>query len=219
MLVKDLSFEALPQLKLSDRVYQVLSMMQEHHVMDLAVTNDGKLAGLVNENTLLDVDDELSIGEMPQPLGNYSVKEDEHFLKAFALASAHHLSVVPVVDKDNNFVGAIESSTLSEYVAGFLQLQDPGALIVLEIDSNQYSFGEITKIVEANDARITQLNTRPVRERNALEITIRINKLEVSDIVSSFQRYDYLVKYYFGEELYTNELKENYENLMNYLNI
>ncbi|WP_018630319.1 CBS domain-containing protein [Niabella aurantiaca] len=219
MLVKDLSFEALPQLKLSDRVYQVLSLMQEHHVVDLAVTNEGKLAGLVNENVLLDVDDELSIGEMPQPLSNYSVKEDEHFLKAFALASAHHLSVVPVVDKENNFMGAIESGTLAEYVADFLQLQDPGALIVLEIDSNQYSFSEITKIVEANDARITQLNTRRIRERSVLEVTIRINKLEVSDIVSSFQRYDYLVKYYFGEELYTNELKENYENLMNYLNI
>ncbi|MGJ7030745.1 CBS domain-containing protein [Niabella hirudinis] len=219
MLVKDLSFEALPQLKLSDRVYQVLSLMQEHHVTDLAVTNEGKLAGLVNENALLDVDDGLSIGEMPQPLNSYSVKEDEHFLKAFALASAHHLTVVPVVDKENNFVGAIESGTLSEYVADFLQLQDPGALIVFEIDSNQYSFSEITKIVEANDARITQLNTRPVRERNALEITIRINKPEVSDIVASFQRYDYNVRYYFGEELYTNELKENYENLMNYLNI
>lgn len=219
MLVKDLSFEALPQLKLSDRVYQVLNLMQEHHVMDLAVTNEGKLAGLVNETTLLDVDDELSIAEMPQPLHSYSVKEDEHFLKAFALANTHHLSVVPVVDKENNFIGAIESNKLAGYVADFLQLQDPGALIVLEIESSQYSFAEITKIVEANDAHITQLNTRAIRERNALEITIRINKLEVSDIVASFQRYDYLVKYYFGEELYTNELKENYENLMNYLNI
>ncbi|WP_300602743.1 CBS domain-containing protein [Niabella sp.] len=219
MLVKDLSFEALPQLKLSDRVYQVLNLMQEHHVMDLAVTNEGKLAGLVNENTLLDVDDELLISEIPQPLRSYSVKEDEHFLKAFALATANHLSVVPVVDKENNFIGAIESGRLAGYVADFLQLQDPGALMVLEIESSQYSFAEITKIVEANDAQITQLNTRPIRERNALEVTIRINKLEVSDIVASFQRYDYFVKYYFGEELYTNELKENYENLMNYLNI
>jgi len=27
------------------------------------------------------------------------------------------------------------------------------------------------------------------------------------------------VKYYFGEELYENELKNNYDHLMNYLNI
>ena len=52
-----------------------------------------------------------------------------------------------------------------------------------------------------------------------MEVTVCVNKLEISDIVATFQRYDYIVKYYFGEELYTNELKDNYENLMNYLNI
>ncbi len=50
-------------------------------------------------------------------------------------------------------------------------------------------------------------------------ITLKVNKLEVSDIVATFQRYDYQVKYYFGEELYANELKSNYENLMSYLNV
>ncbi|AHF17759.1 CBS domain-containing protein [Niabella soli] len=217
--MKELSFEALPQLKLSDRVYQVLNLMQEHHVTDLAVTREGKLAGLVNENTLLDVDDELSLEAIQQPLLNYSVKEDEHFLKAFALATAHHLSVVPIVDHENNLVGTIEAVTLAGHVADFLQLQDAGGLLVLEVEARQYSFSEIGKIVEANDAQITQLNTKQIREREVVEITLRINKLEISDIVASFQRYDYTVKYYFGEELYTNELKDNYENLMNYLSI
>jgi acetoin utilization protein AcuB len=41
----------------------------------------------------------------------------------------------------------------------------------------------------------------------------------VSDIVATFQRYEYSVKYYFGEELYENEIKTNYDHLMNYLNM
>ena len=52
-----------------------------------------------------------------------------------------------------------------------------------------------------------------------MQVTIRINKPDISDIVSSFQRYEYTVKYFHGEELYTNELKDNYDNLMNYLKI
>lgn len=219
MLVRDLSFEALPQLKLSDRVYQVLNLMQEHHVENLPVIDGGKFAGLINESALLEVDDELALSELPNPPDMFSVKEDDHFLRAFAIANMHHLSVVPITDRENNFTGAVEASALAGYVSDFLQLQEPGALIVLETESRQYSFSEIIKIVEANDAQITQLNTRPIREKDILEVTVRINKLEVSDIVASFQRYDYVVKYYFGEELYTNELKENYENLMNYLSI
>ena len=50
-----------------------------------------------------------------------------------------------------------------------------------------------------------------------MQVTIRINKLEVSDIISTFQRYEYNVKYYFGEEMYENELRTNYDNLMNFL--
>ena len=73
--------------------------------------------------------------------------------------------------------------------------------------------------MESNDAQITQLNTFADPESGTTQVTIRVNKLEVSDIISTFQRYEYNVKYYFGEELYENELRTNYDNLMNYLKI
>jgi hypothetical protein len=100
-----------------------------------------------------------------------------------------------------------------------MSLNEPGGLIVLEMESNQYSFNEISKLVEGNDAQITQLNTSNDAETGMMQVTIRINKPDVSDIVATFQRYDYNVKYYFGEEQYENELRNNYDNLMNYLGI
>ena len=100
-----------------------------------------------------------------------------------------------------------------------MSLSEPGGLIVLEMESNQYSFNEISKLVETNDAQITQLNTSNDAETGMMQVTIRINKPEVSDIVATFQRYEYNVKYFFGEELYANELRSNYDNLMNYLKI
>jgi hypothetical protein len=63
------------------------------------------------------------------------------------------------------------------------------------------------------------LNSFADPETGLSQVTIKLNKLEVSDIINSFQRYEYNVKYYFGEELYENELKSNYDNLMHFLNI
>ena len=108
---------------------------------------------------------------------------------------------------------------LLKYASEFMSLNEPGGLIVLEMESNQYSFNEISKLVETNDAQITQLNTSNDTETGMMQVTIRINKPEVSDIVATFQRYEYNVKYFFGEELYANELRSNYDNLMNYLKI
>ena len=124
-----------------------------------------------------------------------------------------------MVDNDNNIAGAISYSDLLKHASEFMSLNVPGGLIVLEIESNQYSFNEISKLVETNDAQITQLNTSNDPETGMMQVTIRVNKPEVSDIVASFQRYEYNVKYYFGEEMYVNELRNNYDNLMNYLKI
>ena len=87
------------------------------------------------------------------------------------------------------------------------------------MDSNNYSFSEISRLVETNDAQITQLNTYTDPDTGLMQVTVKINKKEISDIVATFQRYEYSIKYYFGEELYENELRSNYDNLMNYLKI
>ena len=50
-------------------------------------------------------------------------------------------------------------------------------------------------------------------------VTLKVNKIEVSDLIATFQRYEYNVKNYWGEEQYVSELKLNYDHLMAYLNI
>ena len=140
-------------------------------------------------------------------------------MKAVQLAAENGISIVPIVSEDNELVGTVAYTDLLRHASEFMSLNEPGGLIVLEMESNQYSFNEISKIIESNDAQITQLNTSNDSETGIMQVTIRINKAEVSDIVASFQRYDYNVKYFFGEELYANELRSNYDNLMNYLKI
>ena len=42
---------------------------------------------------------------------------------------------------------------------------------------------------------------------------------EIAAIVSTFERYEYDVIYYFGDEKFENEVHSNYRHLMNYLDI
>lgn len=74
--------------------------------------------------------------------------------------------------------------------------------------SEIFSFGELSRLVETNDSYITQLNTYTEAGTGLVIVTIKINKIEVSDIVATFQQYDYVVRYYFGREEYANELKK-----------
>ncbi len=220
MLTRELLSQTIPSLRLYDKIYQALLWMNENHVTHLPIVEGDKYAGLISEEDLLMAEnDNLPLSSLQQFFANVSVKEDEHFLKAVQLAADSGLSIVPVVTEENDLLGTVAYNDLLKISSEFMRLSEPGGLIVLEMDSNQYSFNEISKLVETNDAQITQLNTSVDTETGLMQVTIRINKPEVSDIIATFQRYEYNVKYFFGEELYTNELKSNYDNLMNYLKI
>ena len=220
MLTRELLSQTIPSLRLYDKIYQALLWMNENHVTHLPIVEGDKYAGLISEDDLLMAEnDNMPISSLQQSFANVSVKEDEHFLKAVQVAAESGLSIVPVVTEENDLIGTVAYNDLLKFSSEFMRLKEPGGLIVLEMDSNQYSFNEISKLVETNDAQITQLNTSNDADTGLMQVTIRINKPEVSDIVAAFQRHEYNVKYFFGEELYTNELKSNYDNLMNYLKI
>ncbi len=218
MLTRELESQSLPYLHLTDKVYQALQLMNDNHVTHLPIVEGDKYSGLISEDDLLMADnDNAELGTLQQSFGNSAVKGHEHFLKAVQVAADNGLSVVPVINEEGELISTVAYNDLLKQASEFMSLNEPGGLIVLEVDSNQYSFNEISKLVETNDAQITQLNTSNDPETGIMQVTIRINKPEVSDIIATFQRYEYNVKYFFGEELYTNELKSNYDNLMNYL--
>jgi CBS domain-containing protein len=220
MLIRDVQSQSIPYLRLEDKVYQVLQMMTDAHVGHLPVVADDKYLGIISEVQLLQAaNDNDTIASFSEDLIKPSIQQNEHFLKAMQVAVEHTISVVPMVEENGDLLGVVTYADLLRQASEFMSVNEPGGLIVLEMDSRSYSFNEISRLVETNDSQITQLNTYTDAHTGMMQVTIKINKIEVSDIVATFQRYDYNVKHYFGEELYQNELRSNYDNLMNYLKI
>ena len=164
-------------------------------------------------------DENAAVGSLQQGFVNISVKDNEHLLSAIQETVENDLSIMPVVNEDNELLGCITKTDLLKNASAFMSLNEPGGIVVLELEPKQYSFNELSRLVENNDAQITQLNTSTDSSTGLMMVTIKINKADVADLVSSLQRHEYNVKYYFGEELYENEVRSNYENLMNYLKI
>jgi CBS domain-containing protein len=218
MLTRDLISNSIPYLHLDDKVYHALQLMNDYHVAHLPVVEEEKFVGIISEELLLHADDDQLLKQLPITDGGTSVQANDHFLKAIQVAVQNKLSIVPVIE-EKQILGIVTYNDLLRNASDFMSLNHPGGLIVLELEEHNYSFAEISRIVESNDAQITQLNTYVDPETGLMQVTIRINKMEISDIISTFQRYEYTIKYYFGEEIYENELRGNFDNLMHYLNI
>jgi acetoin utilization protein AcuB len=219
MLVSQLHITQYPVLNTADKFYTVLQFMDDYEVQHLPVEVDGKFAGLVAKADLLDENDASTVATLENQLAREAVFEDAHFTEAIKIAVRHQLSIIPVITRGQKLTGAIHMNELLRAVSVFMSVEEPGGMIVLEMDKRHFSFGEISRLIETNDAYVTQLNTSVEPETGMITVTLKINKHEISDIVATFQRYEYNVLYYFGEQAYENELKQNYDLLMAYLKI
>lgn len=219
MLNKELISSDIPTLSLTDSALYAIDMMNEHQLSQMPVVSGDQYHGLVFEQDLLNIDEAGEVGSLSNHFSRVAVKANRHFLESVQTSNDYNLSIIPVIENENDFAGVILATDLLKHLGKITGASIPGGLIVLEIDQRNFSFAEISKLVETNDAQITQLNTYWDTSLDAFFVTIKINKFEISDIIATFQRYDYNVKYYFGEEMYENELRNNYDHLMNYLSI
>ena len=83
----------------------------------------------------------------------------------------------------------------------------------------EYAPGQLNRLVESNDCMIMHMNTIADPVTGMLQIVMRVNKEEISDLIATFQRHEYTVLYYYGEETFDNTLQNNLDHLLNYLNI
>lgn len=219
MFAGDLISGSIPFLHSNDTVGKALQEMSDFHVAHLPVVEEDKYLGLISEEDLLDSNETSELNTLKNLFITPFVRQGDFFLLAVKMAKELQLSVVPVITEQLELLGVIGEEDLFRQLALFTGIEEGGALIVLEMQKSAYSAGELNRLIESNDAYITQLNSYFDSHSQLLIISIRINKTEVSDILATLQRHEYFVKYYYGEELYQNELQSNYSHLMNYLNI
>ena len=220
MLAIELNNNIIPQLQLEDSVGKALQLINDFKVSHLPVVSEEKYLGLISEDDLLDADNKkMHIRLLQDEFIEISIKENAHFLQAVNISNQYQTSVVPVVNEEKEFLGSISGQNLLKVLGNFSGAQEIGGIIVLEMERNQFTISEISRIVESNEATILHLNTTIQPETGLLTVTIHINKKEVSMVVSAFERYEYDVIYYFGEQKFENEIHSNYRHLMNYLDI
>jgi acetoin utilization protein AcuB len=220
MLAQELINNILPQLQLTDTVSKALQLMSDFKMTHLPVVSEDKYLGLISEDDLLDEEDrKITIDFFKNDFIHASVNYNKHFLNAVTVSNQYQTNVIPVVTETNEFIGTIAGQELLAALGNFSGANETGAVIVLEMERSQFSISEISRIVESDGAVILHLNIIVKPDNALLQVTIHLNKKEISVIIAAFERYDYTISYYSGEQLFESEIDNNYKHLMNYLDI
>jgi CBS domain-containing protein len=220
MLTVDLISNNIPRLKLQDSISKAVQLVADFRVTHLPVVADDKFLGLLSEEDLLDAEDEKqTVESLQEHFIAASVKDNVHFLNAVNVSTQCDSNIVPVINEEGDLTGVIATVELLKALGNFAGANEIGGIIVLEMERIQFAISEISRIVESNDCTILHLNSFADPMTGMLTVTLHVNKREIAALVATFERYDYDVIYYFGNENFENEIHSNYRHLMNYLDI
>lgn len=220
MFAAEIISNDIPTLNINDSVQKALDRLNDFKLKHLPVVNDGLLVGLVSEDDLLNIHDHnTSLNDASVHLLSVFVLNDTHTYDVIRLLSQLHISAVPVVDQQKNYLGLISIHEMVDAVAEQYAVNEPGGIIVLEIGNRDNSLAHIAQIVEADNAQILSSYVNSFADSTRLEITLKINKTELTSLVASFERYDYQVKEVYNNTQVDDGSQERFDSFMNYLNV
>lgn len=219
MIASELISYDIPPLKLSDNGNKALDWMEEFKTSELPVVDGNKYMGLISESEVLDRNNtEDSFQNYGLALKNPFAHENQHLFEVISLIVKHEVDLLPVVGQNEQYLGLITTDKIVQYLSKVASVSSAGSILTLEINVNDYSLSEISKMVESDDAKILASFITSHPDSKKLEVTLKINKTEISRILHTFERFNYTVLASYNESEYHKDLHDRYDEFMRFLN-
>ena len=218
MIAEELLSTAILPLKASDSLQRAGNRMAEFRIRHLPIVKKHQFIGLLSEEDIaLSINHEAAVATVNLSLINPFVYQDQHIYEVIRTFYEQKLSVLPVLNYEMEYLGLISQQSLTAGFAKIFSVSEIGAIIVLEVGNRENSMSHIAQIVESNNVQILSSFVTSVPESTKLEITLKLNKIDISHIVAAFLRYDYVIKATYNFLDKDNGVGDRYDSLMNYL--
>ena len=189
---------------------------------NIPVISDNKLLGYVHKNIFKE---NFSIEKIQENLICYDkhdlINSEDHLFNIVNQIVNHKNKFLVVTDEDEEYLGIIEAESIFDQLGSFSTFSSAGTLLMLEVSIWNYSFHQISGIIESENTKILGIliDDKNV-EDNKLKIILKIESNNVERIIASFERYGYDITSYLETEKISNKkLKEHFDALMHYLNV
>lgn len=211
----------MPSVKSSEKGQKALNWMDVLRVSHIPVVDDNKYLGLVSDKLIYDLNLlDVPIEKELNKLDISHAHKKQHIFEVAMLMYKLKLSVLPVLDTDHYYLGAITLYDLARRFARLFSLQEVGGVIVLEMNVNDYSLSQISQIVESNDTKILSFFMNRLPGTSNLDLILKLDKEDLSPVIQAFTRYDYNVKAVYMDDSMLDDLyKDRYEQFMKFMNI
>lgn len=204
-----------PAFDISESIEETAEIAREFSYSHVFVTRNNFFLGAVSL-AFLEESPEGSLQTLEIHFERFAVLEDGHLLDSIKLFHIFNSNLMPVIDKEERYLGYISCDDIFNEFSKYPLFSENGAVIIVQKNYRDYSFSEISKIIEENNSKIFGSFISST-EGDEVQITLKISSENLSSIDETFERYGYEVieKHYDDEK--EELLKERFGFFQKYL--
>lgn len=202
----------------SDTVGKVLKIFNEFPYSHLPVLQDTIYMGSIPVTDARMFEEEKLIEEYQYSLEGFFVREHDNWIDVLHTFSKNDANIMPVLNSENSLLGYLELQDIMNLFTESPFLNNPGGILVVEKGMKDFSFSEISQIIESNGTHILGAFVSGM-ENERTQITIKTAKLPFNAIFQTFRRYGYEVVSQHPEDSFHSNLEDRSRYLDKYLNI
>lgn len=205
-------------LSINDTVGDLQMLFNELTYSHIPIQSNGAYLGCISETDAHCFEGGKTIAECNFAIEGFFVRTHTNWLDVLETFAQNSCNIMPVLSDKNNYLGYYE---LNDVIGLFNEtpfFSEPGGIIIIEKGLVDYSFSEISQIVESNDAKILGAFVSKL-ESDVVQITLKIGNTGLNDVIQTFRRYGYNIVSGHEEDTYVENLKDRSEYLRKYLDI
>ena len=184
----------------------------------IPIENKGVYLGCISENDAHCLENDVKIKDCNYAIESFFVRTHTNWLDVLETFATNSCNIMPVLDEHDTYLGYYELNDIIGLFSEAPFFADQGNIVIVEKGIQDYSFSEISQIVESNNGKILGAFVSKI-ESDVVQITLKIGHAGLNDIMHTFRRYSYNIVRGDEEDTYTENLKERSEYLKKYLNI
>ena len=219
MQTNDYITKDIKALSASDKVSKAKKLFNKLTFTHLPVVDKGFLLGLVADTDIQTIEDENKlIKDFSFVFHLFFADKKTNWFELLKIFALNDTNIIPVLDKNQKYLGYYELTDILHIFNSTPFLNNTGAILVVSKGMNDYSFSEISQIVESNNATLLGVFISNIND-GIVEVTLKLSDHDLNNTIQTFRRYDYSILTGFHVDEYLDTLKERSEYLQKYLNI
>ncbi|WP_339624845.1 CBS domain-containing protein [uncultured Winogradskyella sp.] len=218
MQLQDYIINDIKPVNITDKISDIQLLFNQLTYSHIPIQNEGVYLGCISENDAHCFEKTQVLEECNYAIEGFFVRPNTIWLDVLEAFAKNDTNIMPILDTNNKYLGYYELNDIIHLFNETPFLAEPGGILIVEKGINDYSFSEISQIVESNDAKLLGAFISKM-DGDLVRITLKIANSSLNEIIQTFRRYSYIIVSGHEEDAYIESLKDRSQYLDKYLNM